>query len=120
MIKSLPEDMPFKLTEKDVSGKVSFPSVTMIDGKEYCLIRAVVKLNPREMKAMPATFKSTKAVMTVSMEKLSPVEEKLSTPSEKQIFEMVLNGTIDSPDGGKVLMESFTREERQRESKPVE
>ena len=118
MLKSLPGDMPFKLTEKDISGKVRFPSVKVIDGKDHCLVRAEVKIIPRELKGMPPSFKASKAVMTVSMEKLAPVDEKLSTPEEKQTFEMALNGTIDSPDG-KVLMETFTREERQRESKPV-
>ena len=116
-LKSAPE-LPFKLTEDEISGKVKFPAVKQIDGKEHCLIEAEIRMKPTQIKGMPPGFQIEKSEMVIRIESPVPVDEKVTTGEDKMTTRGEFLGTGDTPNG-KVRVEFNMWQRRERESENV-
>jgi hypothetical protein len=118
LIKSLPDDVPFKLAVKEVTATVKFDSIKKVDGAECALLRPTATMKPSKITGLPPGFKSNVSSLTISGEMLVPLDEKLIIPSGKTIVEMKLDGTVDSPNG-QAEMKIYNRTEKVNASKPV-
>ncbi len=118
-LKSMPPDVPFKLTENQISGRVKFPSVKLIAGKEHYLVQAEVTLKPTAMTGLPPNFKLASLKLTAGMENVVPVDENAVIPSGKASLWKDITGDLDTPKG-KLLMEIIERREKEEQSLPAD
>ncbi len=118
MIKSMPADIPFKLTENQISGRVKFPSVKQTAGQDECAVQAEVTMKPTEMTGMPPGFQLAGINLVIGVNGLIPVDEKTVMPFGKASFRMNINGHMDTPNG-KVVMEMSESRDKEYKSQLV-
>lgn len=114
LLKSMPEDLKFKLTADAISGRVKFPSVTQTAGQDECLVQTDITMKPTEMQGLPPGFKIAEMELIVGMSGMVPVHEKAVIPFNKASFLMKMSGSMDTP-SGPIVMEMT--ESRDKESK---
>jgi len=111
---SMPDDMPFKLEEEHVSGKVKFAAVKTADGIESCQVQMAVEMKPSSLDGLPPGFKADKMLFKVTGEKLAPVDPSLIIPYEKMDQKTDVSGAT-----GPLKLEIYQRTVRERTSKAV-
>lgn len=118
LIKSMPPDVPFKLTEAQITGRMKFPSVKQAGGADECVVQGEVTMKPTEMAGLPPGFKVGGIDVVVSMNGRIPVNPKAVTPFSQATFRMKVSGQMDSPNG-KVEMEMSESRDKQYRSELV-
>ena len=110
MLSSVPSDMPFKIAENQISGRVKFPSVQQTADQKECVVQAEVTIKPTEMTGLPPGFKLAGIELVIGLNGLIPVDEKVVTPFSKATFLMKMSGTLDTPNGPVVMEMTETRD----------
>ena len=118
MIKSMPADVPFKLAEAQITGRVKFPSVKQTGGQDECVVQADVTMKPTEMTGLPPGFKIGGIDLVVGVNGRIPVDQKAVTPFSQASFRMKVTGQMDSPNG-KVDMEMSESRDKEYQSELV-
>jgi hypothetical protein len=113
-VDSMPDEMPFKLEEEGVSGRVKFLAVKTIDGVESCQVQMSVEMRPSSLQGLPPNFKPDKMLFSVNGEKLAPVDPSLPIPYEKLEQKSEVSG-----EAGPVTVRIYQRTARERTSKPL-
>ena len=114
---TMPEDMPFKVAEKDLTGVVKFPAVKQVRGKDHGVFQAVITIQPKEMDLKGLKLNSM--VIRAVMEKDVPLDPKAIVPFSKTVFSSTMDADGNTPNGP-VHLEMTASETKTNESKNLE
>jgi hypothetical protein len=117
MIASMPEEMPFEVTEDEAKGSVKFSAVKTEQGLECAQVKIEAKMKPKKIKGMPPELKPKRSEVKVTEEKLVPLDGKTPVLSAEQKFDFSFSGTIATPDGQDATIEVGTEVSRGLERK---
>lgn len=116
-LKTMPDDMPFKVAEKDFTGVVKFPALKQVGGKDHCIVQAIMTITPKEMDLKGLKLNSM--VIRAEMTKDVPVDTKAVTPYSRMKFSSTVDAGGDTLNGP-VHLEITASETKTNESKKIE